>query len=55
MRPTVTVNCAMTADGKIAGRERKQLRISSAEDMARVKEMRSRSDAILVGVDKKKL
>jgi 2,5-diamino-6-(ribosylamino)-4(3H)-pyrimidinone 5'-phosphate reductase len=50
MRPTVTVNCAMTADGKIAGRDRKQLRISSAEDMERVRELRSRSDAILVGV-----
>ncbi len=50
MRPTVTVNCAMTADGKIAGRSRKQLRISSAEDLERVKRMRAATDAILVGV-----
>ncbi|MBI0584400.1 MAG: 2,5-diamino-6-(ribosylamino)-4(3H)-pyrimidinone 5'-phosphate reductase [Methanomassiliicoccus sp.] len=50
MRPMVTVNCAMTADGKIAGRSRKQLRISSAEDLERVKRMRASSDAILVGV-----
>ena len=50
MRPTVTVNCAMTADGKIAGRSRKQLRISSAEDLERVKRMRTATDAILVGV-----
>ncbi len=50
MRPTVTVNCAMTADGKIAGRSRKQLRISSAEDLERVKHLRAASDAILVGV-----
>lgn len=50
MRPTVTVNCAMTADGKIAGRSRNQLRISSAEDLERVKRMRAATDAILVGV-----
>ena len=50
MRPTVTVNCAMTADGKIAGRSRRQLRISSPEDLQRVKELRACSDAILVGV-----
>ncbi|MCE5295788.1 MAG: 2,5-diamino-6-(ribosylamino)-4(3H)-pyrimidinone 5'-phosphate reductase [Euryarchaeota archaeon] len=50
MRPRVIVNCAMSADGKIASRERKQLRISSEEDMARVKELRLSVDAILVGV-----
>jgi len=50
MRPEVTVNCAMTADGKIAGRTRKQMRISSREDMERVRRLRSTSDAILVGV-----
>lgn len=50
MRPEVTVNCAMTADGKIAGRSRKQMRISSREDLERVKRLRSTSDAILVGV-----
>ena len=50
MRPRVTVNCAMTADGKLAGRSRRQLRISSAEDLERVKAMRASSDAILVGV-----
>ncbi len=46
----MTVNCAMTADGKIAGMSRKQMRISSREDMDRVKRLRSSSDAILVGV-----
>ncbi|WP_019178342.1 2,5-diamino-6-(ribosylamino)-4(3H)-pyrimidinone 5'-phosphate reductase [Methanomassiliicoccus luminyensis] len=50
MRPHVTVNCAMTADGKIASKARKQLRISSPEDLERVKAMRASSDAILVGV-----
>ncbi len=50
MRPHVVVNCAMTADGKIASIARRQVRISSPEDMERVKELRTGSDAILVGV-----
>ncbi len=50
MRPFVTVNCAMTADGKIAGSDRRQLAISSPEDLDRVRRMRSSTDAILVGV-----
>ena len=50
MRPFVHINCAMSADGKIAGAERKQVRISSEEDKARVKGLRMRYDAILVGV-----
>jgi len=40
----------MSADGKIAGVDRKQVRISSDEDKNRVKELRKRCDAILVGV-----
>ncbi len=50
MRPHIVVNCAMTADGKIASIARRQVRISSPEDMERVKELRAGSDAILVGV-----
>lgn len=50
MRPFVHVNCAMSADGKIAGAERKQVRISSDEDKNRVKELRKKYDAVLVGV-----
>ncbi|MDD1773338.1 MAG: 2,5-diamino-6-(ribosylamino)-4(3H)-pyrimidinone 5'-phosphate reductase [Methanomassiliicoccales archaeon] len=50
MRPFVIVNCAMTADGKIAGKSRRQLRISSGEDLERVQSLRASSDAILVGV-----
>lgn len=49
MRPKVIVNCAMSPDGKIAGTERRQLRISSPEDMERVKHLRSECQAILVG------
>ena len=50
MRPFVHVNCAMSADGKIAGVERKQFTISCEEDKERVKALRKRYDAILVGV-----
>ncbi|MCL2295458.1 MAG: 2,5-diamino-6-(ribosylamino)-4(3H)-pyrimidinone 5'-phosphate reductase [Methanomassiliicoccaceae archaeon] len=50
MRPFIHVNCAMSADGKIAGCERTQTRISSDEDLARAKELRRRFDAVLVGV-----
>ena len=50
MRPFVRVNCAMSADGKLAGEERKQIRISSDEDIKRVKELRRSYNAILVGV-----
>lgn len=50
MKPFIHVNCAMSADGKLAGPDRKQVRISSEEDKARVKEMRRKYDAILVGV-----
>jgi len=45
----VIVNCAMSPDGKIAGAERRQLRISSPEDMDRVKRLRMECQAILVG------
>lgn len=49
-RPRVIVNCAMSADGKIALPTRKQLRISSEEDIARVYKLRNKYDAVLVGV-----
>ena len=49
-RPFIHVNCAMSADGKIAGPERKQVRISSDEDISRVKQLRRDYDGILVGV-----
>ncbi len=50
MRPFIHVNCAMSADGKIAGVDRTQVRISSDEDKTRVKGLRKKYDAILVGV-----
>ena len=47
----VIINCAMSADGKIALRTRKQTHISSDGDKRRVHKLRNRADAILVGVE----
>ncbi len=49
-RPVVIVNCAMSADGKIAGMERQQVKISDPMDFARVHELRNECGAIIVGV-----
>jgi 2,5-diamino-6-(ribosylamino)-4(3H)-pyrimidinone 5'-phosphate reductase len=40
----------MSPDGKIATRERRQIRISSPQDMERVRALRASVDAILVGI-----
>jgi len=50
VRPTVTVNCAASIDGKIAVRLRRQTRLSSSEDLERLRALRAGADAILVGV-----
>ena len=49
-RPFVFINSAMSADGKISSIDRRQVRISGREDLARVDELRAKSDAIMVGV-----
>jgi 2,5-diamino-6-(ribosylamino)-4(3H)-pyrimidinone 5'-phosphate reductase len=46
----VTVNFAMSVDGKIALPARKQTRISDEEDLRRVHQLRATCDAVLVGV-----
>ena len=46
----VIINCAASVDGKIALPSRRQTRISSEEDIARVHRLRAEADAILVGV-----
>jgi 2,5-diamino-6-(ribosylamino)-4(3H)-pyrimidinone 5'-phosphate reductase len=48
-RPTVTVNMAVTADGKIDTFERRGARISGAADTARVDRLRAEADAVMVG------
>ncbi len=49
-RPFVFINAAMSADGKIATRERKQTRISGSVDFDRMDELRASSDAVMVGI-----
>jgi len=49
--PYVFINAAMSADGKIASRDRRQFGLSGRLDFARVDELRSKSDAIMVGIE----
>lgn len=51
MATRVIVNCAMSADGKIALRTRRQTKISNEADRRRVHQLRNRCDAILVGIE----
>jgi len=50
-KPYTIINCAMSADGKIALPNRKQMRISSEEDIERVYKLRNECDAVLVGIE----
>jgi len=49
-RPKIIINCAMSADGKIALPDKTQMRISSESDMKRVHNLRNCCDAVLVGI-----
>jgi len=46
----VVVNAAMSVDGKLSSRERRQIAISGAADFDRVDVLRAESDAVMVGV-----
>jgi 2,5-diamino-6-(ribosylamino)-4(3H)-pyrimidinone 5'-phosphate reductase len=50
MRPYVFVNLAMSADGKISTRERRQVKISGPEDFERVDRIKADADGIMVGI-----
>ena len=50
MRPYVIVNVAMSADGKISTRERRQVRISGQQDFTRVDRLKAGCDAVMVGI-----
>jgi 2,5-diamino-6-(ribosylamino)-4(3H)-pyrimidinone 5'-phosphate reductase len=50
MRPYVHVNVAMSADGKLSTRERRQVRISGRSDFERADRLRAESDAVMVGI-----
>ena len=49
-RPHIIINCAMSVDGKIAMPSKKQIRISSDEDIKRMYELRNSCDAVIVGI-----
>lgn len=49
-RPSVIINCAMSADGKIASPTGRQMRISCDEDLQRMYRLRHECDAVLVGI-----
>ncbi len=50
VRPRVIINAAMSVDGKIALPDGQGLRLSNEDDMRRVHQLRSKVDAILVGL-----
>lgn len=49
-RPFIFINSAMSADGKLSTKERKQVKISGKLDFDRVDELRAQADAIMVGI-----
>ncbi|MGA2917152.1 2,5-diamino-6-(ribosylamino)-4(3H)-pyrimidinone 5'-phosphate reductase [Methanoregula sp.] len=50
MRPHIIVNVAMSADGKLSTRERRQVKISGIQDFNRVDRLKAGSDAVMVGI-----
>lgn len=50
MRPYTHVNVAVSADGKLSTRERRQVKISGSDDFDRVDILKAGSDAIMVGI-----
>ncbi|HII98121.1 MAG TPA: 2,5-diamino-6-(ribosylamino)-4(3H)-pyrimidinone 5'-phosphate reductase [Methanoregula sp.] len=50
MRPYVVVNVAMSADGKLSTRERRQVKISGPGDFARVDRLKAGCDAVMIGI-----
>jgi 2,5-diamino-6-(ribosylamino)-4(3H)-pyrimidinone 5'-phosphate reductase len=49
-RPRVIVNVAISADGKLSTRERRQVKISGSADFSRVDRLKAECDAIMVGI-----
>jgi 2,5-diamino-6-(ribosylamino)-4(3H)-pyrimidinone 5'-phosphate reductase len=49
-RPFTFINAAMSADGKISTRERRQTKISGDGDLERRDELRASSDAVIAGI-----
>jgi 2,5-diamino-6-(ribosylamino)-4(3H)-pyrimidinone 5'-phosphate reductase len=49
-RPFIFINSAISADGKLSTKERKQIRISGKLDFERMDDLRSQVDAVMVGI-----
>jgi len=49
-RPFTFINSAMSADGKISTKKRRQVKISGNADFDRVDELRATSDGVMVGI-----
>jgi len=49
-RPFIFINSAMSADGKLSTKERKQVKISGKLDFERMDELRAHADAIMLGI-----
>ncbi|MDI9396003.1 MAG: 2,5-diamino-6-(ribosylamino)-4(3H)-pyrimidinone 5'-phosphate reductase [Euryarchaeota archaeon] len=49
-KPFIFINSAISADGKLSTKERKQVKISGKLDFERVDELRANSDAVMVGI-----
>ncbi|MDD1724933.1 MAG: 2,5-diamino-6-(ribosylamino)-4(3H)-pyrimidinone 5'-phosphate reductase [Methanospirillum sp.] len=50
MRPHVLINVAISADGKLSTRERRQVKISGRTDFERVDHLKASCDAVMVGI-----
>ena len=51
MKPYTILNCASSADGKIALPNKRKIELSNTEDFERVHSLRSKCDAIIVGIN----
>ena len=51
MKPYIILNCAASADGKIALPNRQKIELSDESDFERVHDLRSECDAIIVGIE----
>ena len=51
VKPYIILNCASSADGKIALPNRKKIELSNTEDFERVHNLRAKCDAIIVGIN----
>jgi len=51
VKPTVIVNMAMSADGKISSRRRETFPLGSAEDRRLMDVLRARADAVIIGAN----